>query len=128
MSEPVPHDATGQQSLGDRRSFLNRSALMLALMAIAGGETSGTALAALDASRPVNKSDLQTLDMVLNEAIKQGSINFRSPLYLKLSPGLQASLKSLTPSDIATLKAAQGVLMSHFTLPNADDNNGTIGM
>lgn len=130
MSELVHQDQGGDESLGDRRDFLSRSALMVALMAITGAETSGAADAAqVDFFKAtIGKTEIQNLNVVLNEALMKGSVDTASPAFLKLSPGVQGSLKGLTNADIATLKAAQSVIQSHFSLPNADNNTGTIGM
>lgn len=132
MSELISPDpgAPGEgEGLADRRNFLSRSAIMIALLALAGGEGVADA-AAVDFKGPVSitQTEVSSLSMVLNNAIKSGKVDSASPSFLKLSKGTQGALLSLTTADLATLRAAQGIIAGHLQLPNADDNSGNIGM
>jgi hypothetical protein len=125
-------DVTGDA--GDRRNFLSRSGLMLALLAIAGEGTAEAAdtMVPNNAIRftgvaPVTSQEAKPLSDVLNTAIKLGKVDTTSPAYLKLSPALRGSLGSLSAADLRTLASAQQILGSRIKA-NLDDNNGTIGM
>jgi hypothetical protein len=129
MISPDPETSAEGGAPADRRNFLSRSAIMIALLALAGGE--GVADAAqVDFKGPVTltQSEVPSLNMVLNNAIKAGKVDSASPSFLKLSKGIQGSLLSLTSADLGTLRAAQGIIAGHLQLPNASDNSGNIGM
>jgi hypothetical protein len=131
MSDMIsPDPESSIDTPGDRRNFLSRSALAFALLALAGGEGVADAAAITSLKGPVliPQSDLPVLNTVLNAAIAAGSLNVKSPTFLKLIPASQGALQGLTSADLVTLRAAQGIIAGHLQLPNADDNNGTIGM
>jgi hypothetical protein len=132
MSESIsPNPETPEENgaNGDRRNFLSRSAIMIALLALAGGEGVADA-AAVDFKGPITltPTEVPTMNMVLNSFIKAGSVDPKNPSLLKLSKGAQGALTSLTTQDLTTLRAAQSIIQGHLSLPNAADNNGTIGM
>lgn len=130
MSDQIsPDPDTTAEGHADRRNFLSRSAIMVALLALAGGE--GVADAALDASKgpiTITQTEVPSLNVVLNNAIRSGKVDSTSPSFLKLSKGSQGALLSLTPADLGTLRAAQNIIAGHLQLPNADNNSGNIGM
>ncbi|MGA2392470.1 MAG: hypothetical protein ABSH03_03845 [Candidatus Lustribacter sp.] len=121
MSETIAPDPSLPENndLSGRRNFLSRSGLMIALLALAGGQ--GVADAAV-----VSSIDAPNLNSVLHEAISAGSLNTKSPAFLKLSPDLQKALSTLSPSDLAVLRNAEQILGSRISA--TADNNGTIGM
>lgn len=130
MSDQIsPDPETSAEGHADRRNFLSRSAIMVALLALAGGE--GVADAAVDTFKgpmTITQTEVPSLNMVLNNAIKSGKVDSASPSFKGLSKGTQGALLSLTPGDLATLRAAQNIIMGHLQLPNADNNSGNIGM
>jgi len=130
MSESVsdPKDDEAPDS-SDRRQFLSKSAIMLALVALAqGADPAGAAAVDFRGPAMLKASELMPLNEALNSFIKAGRVDPKNPAFLKLSPASQKALGALTPADLGTLRAAQAIVQQHFTLPNAADNNGTIGM
>jgi hypothetical protein len=122
MSETIAPDPAPPENddLTGRRNFLSRSGLMVALLALAGGQ--GVA----DAATIVSGTDAPNLNSVLQKALSSGSLDPKDPSFMKLSPELRKSLSTLTPSDIAVLRNAQQILGSRIAATG--DNNGTIGM
>ena len=130
MSEMISPDLgtpTEDERPADRRNFLSRSGLMIALLALAGGE--GVADADVTTGpASFSSSEVPSLNAVLNEAIQIGKINATSPAFLKLNKSLQGSLLGLSAGDLATLRSAKAILSSHLNFAAAGDNNGSIGM
>jgi|GEM_PF-3265951 len=131
MSEFVsePQDGEAPDS-SDRRQFLSKSAIMLALVALAQGADPADAAAVDFRGGPatIKASEIMPLNEALDSFIKAGRVDPKNPAFLKLSPASQKALGALSPADLGTLRAAQAIVQTHFSLPNAADNTGTIGM
>ena len=121
MSEqPFPDsESPNTDGAADRRNFLSRSGMMIALMAIAG---TGPA----EAAATYSASDAGTVKSVLTDAMASGKVDPKSPAFLKLNKSLQDALSGLSASDLATLRSANEILSSRIT--STADNNGTVGM
>ncbi len=136
MSEFVSEQqSSGEPEPSDRREFLSRSGVMLALLALAqGGDAAeaasnpGMQKVRLTGPAAIQATEFHSMGLTLNDAIRSGRVDPRSTEFLKLSPGVQKALLSLTPSELNTLRQAQTIFNQHFNPAQAGDNNGTIGM
>jgi hypothetical protein len=119
MSEMIsPDPGTPADGSSDRRNFLSRSGIMIALLALAGGEAADAAT--------VSSSEGPALRAVLQDAMQSGKVDPKNPSFGKLNKDLQTSLSGLTAGDLATLRSANAILSSRIT--STADNNGTVGM
>lgn len=136
MSEFVSEQqSSGESEPSDRREFLSRSGVMLALLALVqGGDVAEAAASSRYMQKVVGPAaiqagELQDLKLTLNSAITSGRVDPKSAEFQKVSPALQKALLSLNASDLQTLSRAQAILNGHFNFRSiAADNNGTIGM
>ena len=122
MISPDPGASAEGEAASDRRNFLSRSGLMIAMLALASGEGEADAASTV----PFSSSDGPAVKAALSEAMASGKIDPKSPTFLKLSPALRDALSGLSTSDLATLRSANTILASRIT--STADNNGTIGM
>jgi hypothetical protein len=113
-----PDPGTPADGSSDRRNFLSRSGIMIALLALAGGEAADAAT--------VSSSEGPALRAVLQDAMQSGKVDPKNPSFGKLNKYLQTSLSGLTAGDLATLRSANAILSSRIT--STADNNGTVGM
>jgi hypothetical protein len=133
MSEFTPEQPTESESeASDRRQFLSKSAIMLALLALAQGsdvaEAASTEMIKFTGPAIIAPTDFHFLNLSLNNALKSGKTDPKSDAFLKLSPAVQKAFLALTPAELNTLRQAQSIFQQHFNPAQAGDNNGTIGM
>lgn len=117
--------------VSDRRLFLTRSGVALALLAIAGGESPAAAttlsvpmtefmptMIAPAHSVPVPSASVHAVNQVLLGIAQTGSLNKQTPAFASLSPAVQQGLASIPPSVYSALVNGTAAVVAALQAPS----------